>query len=137
MLTDLENGAVAVKTRELCQTILDQPEFAEIRKQIDTFMADEAVKNQYRELSEKGSTLQHKQQTGMIVDMQEISAFEQQREAFLNNPIAQGFLDAQQTLHNVHESVTQHLTKTFELGRLPRPEDFDDGSCGHGCGCHH
>jgi len=137
MLTDLQKGAVILKTRELCQTILEQPDFVELRQNIDTFMNDEVVKTQYRELSEKGSVLQHKQQTGMMVDMKEISAFEQQREAFLNNPVAQGFLDAQQIVHNVQESVTQHLTKTFELGRLPNPEDFDSGGCGHGCGCSH
>lgn len=137
MLTDIEKSAVALKMRELCQTILDQPDFANLRQRIDAFMANDAVKDQYRELSEKGATLQHKQQTGMIVDMKEINAFEQQREAFLNNPIAQGFLDAQQVVHNVQESVTQHVTKTFELGRLPQPEDFDSGNCGHGCGCSH
>lgn len=136
MLTDLQKGAVITKTRELCQTILDQPDFAELRQNIDAFMNDEAAKTQYRELTEKGSVLQHKQQSGMTVDMKEINAFEQQREQFLNNPVAQGFLDAQQIVHNVQESVTQHLTKTFELGRLPNPEDFE-GSCGHGCGCHH
>src|SRR5262249_39763865 len=103
MLTDLQKGAVILKTRELCQTILEQPDFAELRRQIDAFMGDEAVKTQCRELSEKGSVLQHKQQTGMMVDMNEINAFEQQREAFLNNPVAQGFLDAQQTVHNVQE----------------------------------
>lgn len=137
MLTDLEKGAVAVKTRELCQTILDQPDFANLRKQIDAFMGNEEVKTQYRELSEKGAMLQHKQQSGMIVDMKEINAFEQQREAFLNNPVAQGFLDAQQLVHNVQETVTQHVTKTFELGRMPKAEDFDSGNCGEGCGCHH
>jgi hypothetical protein len=29
------------------------------------------------------------------------------------------------------------VTKTFELGRVPSEEDLQEGSCGHGCGCHH
>ena len=28
------------KTRELCQTIIDQPEMISIRKRIDTFLSD-------------------------------------------------------------------------------------------------
>jgi cell fate (sporulation/competence/biofilm development) regulator YlbF (YheA/YmcA/DUF963 family) len=137
METDLENSIITRKTKELCQAILDQPEFQTIRQRIDTFMADENVKTLYHELSEKGALLQHKQQTGMPLDGQEITDFEQKRESFLNNPVAQGFLDAQQAMHGVQESVTQYVSKTFELGRLPRKEDFEDGSCGHGCGCSH
>ena len=137
METDLENSVVTRKTKELCQAILDQPEFQTIRRRIDTFMADENVKALYRELSEKGALLQHKQQTGMPMDGQEITDFEQKRESFLSNPVAQGFLDAQQAMHGVQESVTQYVSKTFELGRLPTKEDFEDGSCGHGCGCSH
>jgi cell fate (sporulation/competence/biofilm development) regulator YlbF (YheA/YmcA/DUF963 family) len=137
MQTNTEDSIIVQKTKELCQAILDQPDFQTIRRQVDAFMADEHVKSQYQELSERGALLQHKQQTGAPLDMTEISDFEQRRETFLNNPVAQGFLDAQQAMHNVRESVSQFVAKTFELGRLPQKEDFDDGSCGHGCGCSH
>ncbi len=137
MLTDFQNGAVAQKTRELCQTILDQPDFQVLRQQIDVFLADEKAKEQYRELSERSAILQHKQSSGMMLDMQEITDFEQRREAFLSNPVAQGFLDAQQMVQTLQESLNQYVAKTFELGRMPQPEDFDHGSCGHGCGCSH
>jgi len=123
--------------RELCQAIIDQPDFQTIRRQVDAFLADERVKVQYQELSDRGAMLQHKQQTGMPLDMTEIADFEKKREAFLNSPVAQGFLAAQQAMQNVQESVSQYVTKTFELGRMPQKEDFDHGSCGHGCGCNH
>ena len=123
--------------RELCQAIIDQPDFQTIRRQVDAFLADESVKVQYQELSDRGAMLQHKQQTGMPLDMTEIADFEKKREAFLNSPVAQGFLAAQQAMQNVQESVSQYVTKTFELGRMPQKEDFDHGSCGHGCGCNH
>ncbi|HYT59500.1 MAG TPA: YlbF family regulator [Haliangiales bacterium] len=132
-----ENSAVAQKTKELCQAIIDQPDFQTIRRQLDAFLADESIKSQYQELSDRGAMLQHKQQTGMPLDMTEIADFEKRREAFLNNPVAQGFLAAQQAMHDVQESVSQHVAKTFELGRMPAQEDFDHGSCGHGCGCGH
>ena len=137
METNSENPVIQQKTRELCQAIIDQPDFQTIRRQVDAFLADESVKVQYQELSDRGAMLQHKQQTGMPLDMTEIADFEKKREAFLNSPVAQGFLAAQQAMQNVQESVSQYVTKTFELGRMPQKEDFDHGSCGHGCGCNH
>jgi cell fate (sporulation/competence/biofilm development) regulator YlbF (YheA/YmcA/DUF963 family) len=130
-----ENSVIAQKTKELCQAIIDQPDFHTIREQLDAFLADDVIKVQYQELSDRGALLQHKQQTGTPLDMSEIADFEKRREAFLTNPVAQGFLAAQQAMHNVQESVGQYVAKTYELGRLPQKEDFD--SCGHGCGCHH
>src|SRR5437867_11516769 len=112
-----DNSTVLQKTRELCQAILDQPDFPMIRRQVDAFLADESMKVQYQELSDRGTLLQHKQQTGMPLDMAEIADFEQRREAFLTHPVAQGFLAAQQAMQNVQESVSQYLAKTFELGR--------------------
>ena len=135
METNSENPVIQQKTRELCQAIIDQPDFQTIRRQVDAFLADESVKVQYQELSDRGAMLQHKQQTGMPLDMTEIADFEKKREAFLNSPVAQGFLAAQQAMQTVQESVSQYVTKTFELGRMPEQEDFD--SCGHGCGCSH
>jgi cell fate (sporulation/competence/biofilm development) regulator YlbF (YheA/YmcA/DUF963 family) len=132
-----EKSVVLQKTRELCQAILEQPDFPMLRRQVDAFLADEGIKVQYQALSDRGAMLQHKQQTGMPLDMVEIADFEKQREAFLNNPVAQGFMEAQQAMQSVQESVSQFVAKTFELGRMPQQEDFDNGSCGHGCGCQH
>src|SRR5436309_13428971 len=137
METNSENSVILEETRELCQAIVEQLDFQTIRRQVDAFLADESIKLQYQELSDRGAMLQHKQQTGMPLDMTEISDFEKRREAFLSSPVAQGFLDAQQAMQQVQESVTQYVAKTFELGRLPQQEDLDNGSCGLGCGCHH
>ncbi len=135
METNSDHSAILDRTRALCQAIIDQPDFQTIRQQVDAFMADEGIKAQYQKLSDCGALLENKQQTGMPLDMKEIADFERRREVFLSQPVAQGFLAAQQALHNVQESVSQYVAKTFELGRVPQKEDFD--SCGHGCGCHH
>jgi len=127
---------VQQKTRELCQAIVDQPEFHEMRRQIEAFMGDEAAKTQYQTVIEKGEMLQHKQQMGAPLSNDEIVAFEKDRDALVSNPVARGFLDAQQQMHKVQESVGQYLSKTFELGRMPTEEDINGGSCGSGCGCH-
>ena len=63
-----DNSIVLEKTRELCQAILDQPDFPTIRQQVDAFLADEAIRTQYQELTDRGALLQHKQQTGAPLD---------------------------------------------------------------------
>ena len=134
MQISTEESVVLQKTKELCQAILDQPEYQTIRVGLDAFLNNEEVRGQYQALSEKGEYLQHKQQTGGQLDDEEVAKFETEREQFLNNPIARGFLDAQQHMHKVQESVTHYVTKTFELGRVPEEGDFE--SCGSGCHCH-
>ena len=137
MTTTIEETSVIQKTKELCQAILDQPNMQSIRKRVDAFMADEKTRVQYDGLMSKGQALQQKQQTSMPLTGDEITEFETQREALLNNPVARGFLDAQEELHEVQESIHQYVTKTLELGRMPTEEDLNGGGCGHGCGCHH
>jgi cell fate (sporulation/competence/biofilm development) regulator YlbF (YheA/YmcA/DUF963 family) len=67
----------------------------------------------------QGQALQQKQQQAQPLSGEEISAFEKGREALLNNPVARGFLDAQEEFHQVHESINQLVSKTLEPGRLP------------------
>ena len=136
MISNTEDTIVLQKTRELCETIVQQPEFKQIRSRIDAFMANDQAKEQYQLVVEKGESLQQKQQMGMPLSNDEIAEFEKHRETLVNNPVAKGFLDAQNQMHKVQESVGQYVAKTFELGRIPAAEDFDSGSCGSGCGCH-
>jgi cell fate (sporulation/competence/biofilm development) regulator YlbF (YheA/YmcA/DUF963 family) len=125
------------KTRELCQTLIAQPEMLAIRKRIDTFMADTGARGQYETLMGKGQALQEKQHHGQPLAPAAISDFETSREALLKNPVASSFLDAQEELHAIQHSIQKQVSKTLELGRLPTAEDLDEGSCGSGCGCHH
>jgi len=127
---------VQQKTRELCQAIVDQPEFKEMRRHIETFLSDESAKTQYQSVMEKGEMLQHKQNTGSPLSNDEIMEFEKERDALVSNPVARGFLDARQQMQKVQESVGQFVAMTYELGRLPTDDDLNGGSCGSGCGCH-
>ncbi len=138
MPTQIEENVITLKTRELCQAILDQPEVRAMRQRIEAFMADDQVRGQYDSLMLKGQMLQQKQQAGMPLDGAEISDFEQMRDEFVKNPVARGFLDAQEDMQKLQQTVGQYVGKTFELGRVPEESDMDSGgSCGHGCGCHH
>lgn len=136
MQATTEETAIIQQTKELCQTIIDQPEFRQIRLHIDAFMADETAKGQYQVVMEKGDELQQKQQMGMPLDNAEIAEFEKNRDLLVNNPVASNFLSAQQQMHKIQESVMQYVSKTFELGRVPTMEDFPAEGCGPSCGCH-
>jgi cell fate (sporulation/competence/biofilm development) regulator YlbF (YheA/YmcA/DUF963 family) len=137
MTMTIEESPVMQKTRELCQTILDQPSMQSIRQRIDAFMGDEATRTNYDDLVQKGQVLQQKQQNASPLSGEEISDFEQHRDALMKNPVARGFLDAQEELHHLQQSVHQYVNKTLELGRLPTEDEMSGGSCGHGCGCGH
>lgn len=134
MHSKLENGAVLEKTRELCQTILDQPDFLVLRRNLDAFLADEQAKELYQAVAEKGQHLHHKQHQGVQLSRDEITEFEQQRESLMRNDVVRGFLEAQEQMHTIQESVGRYVTKTMEIGRVPEPDDFE--SCGQGCSCH-
>jgi cell fate (sporulation/competence/biofilm development) regulator YlbF (YheA/YmcA/DUF963 family) len=137
MQATIEETLIVQKTRELCETITTQPEFSVIRQRLDLFMANDEAKTQYQLVVEKGDALQQKQQIGMPLDNNEIAEFERSRETLLANPVARDFLDAQQEMHKIQESVMQLVTKTFELGRVPTADDLSSGNCGSGCGCSH
>jgi len=136
MTMTAEDSSILDKTKELCQSILDHPDFQSIRRDIDTFMGNDGAKEQYQALVEKSEELNHKQQQGVRLTQDEITAFETQRERVVSNPVASNFIKAQQEVHGIQESVNKYLSKTLELGRVPTAEDLDGGSCGSGCGCH-
>ncbi len=125
------------KTRELCQTIVDEPEMLSIRKRIDTFMADAGARGQYEAVMSKGNALHEKQHNGQTLDGTEIADFEKQRDVLLKIPAAVAYLDAQEELHQLQHSIQKQVAKTLQLGRLPTEADLEEGSCGHGCGCSH
>ena len=139
MQIQIEDTVVIQKTKELCQTILEQPDMISVRSRIEAFLGDEAAKAQYQDLMNRGEALQHKQQTAQPLSAEEIASFERQREQFLNNPVARGFLEAQDQLHEVQHSVNKYLSKSLELWRVPTEEDMEccGGQGGHSCGCSH
>src|SRR4051812_127720 len=93
------------KTQELCATIVAQPEMTSIRKRIDTFMADPSAKGQYETLMKKGQALHEKQHHGEALTGTEVADFEKHRDDLLKNPVARGFLDAQEELNDLQSSI--------------------------------
>lgn len=137
MQTAVETPAVEAKIRELCQSILDRPDFTDLRRRIDAFMIDEKAKYEYQMLNDSGALLQQKQQHGVQITEEEIGRFEALRDSFMGNHVATEFMTAQQEVSRLQDNILKHVQKTFELGRVPTVEDMNDGSCcsDHGCGC--
>ena len=136
MTSQTGENAIARKTKELCQVIVAQPEMISIRQRIDAFLSDARARGQYETVTSKGQTLHEKQHRGQPLESAEISDFEKHRDALLQNPVARGFLDAREELHQIQHSIQQYVSKTLELGRVPTTEDLEDHACGDGCGCH-
>jgi cell fate (sporulation/competence/biofilm development) regulator YlbF (YheA/YmcA/DUF963 family) len=132
-----QESAVSAKTRELCETILQDPGYMGLRNRIETFLADDRAKELYRNLAEKGEHLNHKQQQGVRLSPEEIKDYETERDSMFANSVAAGFVEAQQEMQKMQETVNQYISKTLELGRVPTDEEMDGGGCGSGCGCHH
>jgi cell fate (sporulation/competence/biofilm development) regulator YlbF (YheA/YmcA/DUF963 family) len=130
-----DDNAVLQKTKELCRTILEQPELQSARQRVDAFLADESSRAQYDDLLTKGQALQEKQRNALPLSGEEIAEFEKNRENLLKNPVARGFLDAQEEMHQVRDAVQKYVAKTLEIGRVPEADDFS--SCGAGCSCGH
>jgi cell fate (sporulation/competence/biofilm development) regulator YlbF (YheA/YmcA/DUF963 family) len=136
MDTATAESTIIERTLDLCQVIAEQPDFLTLKESFDAFMDDEPLKFQYQQINELGQLLQMKQSDGLELKPEEIAQFETMRKEFLGNPTATAFLDAQQQMQQLHQTVGKLIDKTFELGRRPNDDDLQDGSCcGGGCGC--
>jgi len=139
MPVTIEESPITRKTQELCQALANEPGMKALHQTINRFLADETSRAQYDSLVTKGQALHEKQQRSQPLSPEEIADFEQHRDAVLNNPVARGFLDAQQELRQVEQSIHKYVSKTLELGHLPSEEELSSGGCcGHDdCGgCH-
>lgn len=132
-----EKSAIVEMTEKLCETILEQPEYKEIYRKINAFSENEIAKKQYQTLFEHQNYLQQKQQQGAPVTEQETKAFQKEYAALLENKTAREFIEAQQAIEQIEQTVNNYVSTTIKLGRLPNEEDLT-GACGCGntnCGC--
>jgi cell fate (sporulation/competence/biofilm development) regulator YlbF (YheA/YmcA/DUF963 family) len=136
-----EDSAIITKTKELCAEIAGSPLFTELQSKIETFLSDDAARNQYRSVHEMGEQLHQKQHAGIELGGAEIRAFETARDALFASPVACDFMNAQRTLEKLQKEIGKYVGMTLELGRVPTADDLaESGGCcgggGGGCGCH-
>lgn len=141
MTIDLQtqDTPVIAKTKELCETILQQSKFQSLQQNVDTFLADNEARRVYESLIEKQEFLVNKQQSGHTLTEDEIEDFEKDREALLANAVAGAYINAQEQIQQLQSSIVSYVSKTIELGRVPTEADLSTGCCGGGggggCGC--
>lgn len=127
---------VESRTRELCEAIVLLPGFSDTVQKIEAFMNDELAKFEWQMLNERGNLLREKEMSGIPLTPEEVGAFDGLRDALLAKPVVQDFMSAQEALDGMQKLVYPMLSKTFELGRVPTPEDFLNDSCDSSCGLH-
>src|SRR3954470_12407092 len=98
-----KDSHIVRKAQELCQTLVDQPGFQELKGKLDAFMADEGLKFHYQQVSDLGNLLQMKQNDGLELKEEEIAQFESLRAELLNNTVARDFLEARDEVQKVHQ----------------------------------
>ena len=139
-----DESPVIRRAKELCQAIIDQPGYQEMKKTILDFLGDDTARGQYQQLCDLQEMLHHRSHNGEEVTEAEMAQFEQLEQQFMANPLAQGFIKAQQSMQKTEQTISQYVRKTFELGRVPEDSDFESsgggccgggGGSGGGCGC--
>jgi len=143
-MIDLEtkDTAIIAKTKELCQTLIEQDSFKQMKVDIDSFLSNEEAQRQYYDVTQLQRQLSEKQRMGQALSEEEIAGFESKKEELLANDVANNFVAAQQSFAEMQDSINQYLQKTIELGRIPTEEELqpEGGGCcggggGGGCGC--
>jgi cell fate (sporulation/competence/biofilm development) regulator YlbF (YheA/YmcA/DUF963 family) len=132
----VKDSPVIEKARELCQTLLEQDSFHDIRRRIDLFAADESTRAQYNRLCDQQDMLQEKDAQGIPLTDEDVESFERDRDALFANPVARDFMEAQKELNDLQQTVNQYISQTFKLGRVPTAADLQTGKCGPSCSCH-
>jgi len=129
------NSALLEKTRELCSLILQSGEYQENVTKIEAFFADDDAQAEYRAFAKLGEELHQKQQAGEI-NKDDISGYQEKLNALKSNEVTANFMNAEEALNGMVSQISKHVGKTLELGRLPAPEDLEEGGgcCGSG-GC--
>lgn len=130
------NSAILERTRELCSLILQSDEYQENAAKVETFFKDDEAQTAYRDFGQLGEALQQKQQSGDL-GQPDIDLYESQLEDLKKNPVVADFMEAEATLNGIVQQIARQVGKTLELGRLPTPEDLEEGGCcsSGGCGC--
>ncbi|MES2997506.1 MAG: YlbF family regulator [Verrucomicrobiota bacterium] len=130
------NSAVLEKTRALCAEIAGDATVRRLQDEVERFLANDEARLQYQSVHEQGEQLHEKQHSGIELGKAEIKSFEDARSSLFGNPLAVGFMEAQQTLTGLQKQIGQYVGLTLELGRVPTAEDIENASGGGCCGGH-
>jgi cell fate (sporulation/competence/biofilm development) regulator YlbF (YheA/YmcA/DUF963 family) len=125
------------KIQELCEAIIQDEEVRNAREQAELFLSDEDAVSLYRQMAGMGRSFHQRQHQGEEPSAAEVRQFEDLQNRCDAHPLIVAFVEAQQVLSGIAETVNGYVSKTLERGAIPtEAEVFGEGSCGEGCGCH-
>ena len=128
------------KIRELCEALLEDDNVVSAREQVAGFMNNPAAAAGYAKLAGMSDQLQRKEMGGEAITEAEGQAFEELRKVTLSEPAVQSFMQARGMLQEIESFIMAYVSRTLELGRIPRENELSQqssgGGCGEGCGCH-
>jgi cell fate (sporulation/competence/biofilm development) regulator YlbF (YheA/YmcA/DUF963 family) len=128
------------KIRELCEALLEDDNVVSAREQVAGFMNNPTAAAGYAKLAGMSEQLQRKEMGGEAITEAEGQAFEELRKITLSEPAVQSFMQARGMLQEIESFIMAYVSRTLELGRIPRENELvaqqSGGGCGEGCGCH-
>lgn len=137
-----DQSVIIEKTKDLCQSIVENEQYKSLMQSVETFLNDDEARLLYQTVHERSDELRNKQRSGVELGEAEIDAFKEVRGQMELNPIIMNFLAAQDELQEIQNTVGKFVGTSLELGRVPTQEDFaaSEGGCcggsgGGGCGC--
>jgi cell fate (sporulation/competence/biofilm development) regulator YlbF (YheA/YmcA/DUF963 family) len=134
----MKTASVESRIQDLCEAIIADEEVSTAREQAEAFLADEDAVSLYRQMMTMGRQLHQKQHQGEAPTSAEDREFTDLQNRCDAHPAIASFVEAQQVLNGILESVQGYVSKTIEKGRMPTEEEvFGKGDCcASDCGCH-
>ncbi|MEM8955209.1 MAG: YlbF family regulator [Verrucomicrobiota bacterium] len=135
--TTVDETTVEEKAQELCQWVVDSPQFVEAREKIVAFLEDEEAQLLYRAYHEKGVEITRRQREGDGLTGADHMEFESLEDKARANPVTDAFMNSEAEMNAIFSTVAKYLQRTLQTGSVPSAEDFADSECceSGGCGC--
>lgn len=133
MATTTTEGVTSLedKARELCQFILESPDYLAAQGKIDIFDEDTGAQQLYQGWRETEMELHGKHQEGKEISDAEISDLETKRDAAMENSTVADFAEAEGSLNQMFSTVVKIVQKSLQEGSVPTDEELAE-CCGSG-----
>lgn len=119
------------KTRELCQFIIDSPNFVTAQGRCDAFDDDVAAQKLYQNWREFEMDLHRRHQEGYQPNQDDIAKLEKLRGEAMKNSTLVDFVEAEEALNGMFGKVVKILQRTLQTGAVPTDEELEE-CCGSG-----
>ncbi|MCC2685224.1 MAG: hypothetical protein K0R75_2123 [Paenibacillaceae bacterium] len=129
-----DNAAVLGKMEELCETLLQQEQFDELRAMLERFAADARAQEQYDHFAKIGQNLLEKERSGIEPTDDEKAGYEREERAVYGNDVIRQYLYANREFDQLKQMIDQYFSKTVETGRVPGGRELIRPI--RGCGSH-